>query len=287
MTGAPRLFLCHSSADKPFVMWLAKELSRAGIGVWFDEWEIRVGDSIVKKINEGISTSDYLVVVLSKAFVKSPWAQEELSSGILRTIQSQGAFILPLIIEDCEIPPLLAHRRYADFRENRMVGLSELLEATRLPEDRLSTRLQEYVSEFDEVAVEIRDASTMGVAAIPLKLVFVLNLIMEEAVRLRFAHEVDGTLLAKSMRWSNFYDQLEFLKTRGIDLSGVPIWGSLRNIRNYAVHPNGAGWPDDYHKGLEQLVGGLSELREVLVKLMAQSGQQDASTGRPASPAVR
>jgi hypothetical protein len=268
-------------------MWLAEELTRTGLRVWLDQWEIRVGDSIVRKINEGISTSDYLVVVLSKASVNSPWVQEELSSGILRTIQSQGAFILPLVVEDCEIPPLLAHRRYADFRKDKYVGLSELLEAIRLPEDRLNTELEEHLGRFDELAQEIRRASMMGIAAIPLQFIFELSFMMEDSVRLRFAHEVDGTLLARKMRWNAFYDQLEYLKTKGLDLSGIPAWGFLRNIQNHAVHPGGIGWPDEYYKGLEQLVGELSGLREVLVRLMVQNGQQDASTGRPASPSAR
>lgn len=42
----PSLFLSHSSADKTFVEKLAKDLEGVGVNVWFDKWEIKVGDSL-------------------------------------------------------------------------------------------------------------------------------------------------------------------------------------------------------------------------------------------------
>lgn len=40
------IFLSHTSLDKPFVEKLAKDLKRIGINVWFDKWEIKIGESI-------------------------------------------------------------------------------------------------------------------------------------------------------------------------------------------------------------------------------------------------
>lgn len=48
----PSLFLSHSSADKTFVEKLAKDLEGVGVNVWFDKWEIKVGDSLTGKIWE-------------------------------------------------------------------------------------------------------------------------------------------------------------------------------------------------------------------------------------------
>ena len=61
----PSLFLCHNSIDKPFVEKLAKDLVRVGINVWFDKWEINVGNSITWKIESGLQENDYLGIVLS------------------------------------------------------------------------------------------------------------------------------------------------------------------------------------------------------------------------------
>lgn len=56
----PSLFLSHSSADKTFVEKLAKDLEGVGVNVWFDKWEIKVGDSLTGKIEEGLQANDYL-----------------------------------------------------------------------------------------------------------------------------------------------------------------------------------------------------------------------------------
>jgi hypothetical protein len=72
MTGTlPKVFMSHTSSDKPFVARLAADLARIGVGVWYDSWEIRGGESIVEKINERLSANDHLVVVLSPASVRS------------------------------------------------------------------------------------------------------------------------------------------------------------------------------------------------------------------------
>ena len=49
------VFLSHNSADKPFVRKLALDLEKAGVRCWLDEAEIKVGDSLLDKIRDGIS----------------------------------------------------------------------------------------------------------------------------------------------------------------------------------------------------------------------------------------
>jgi hypothetical protein len=53
-----KVFLSHSSADKAFVDRLASDLERINVGAWYDKWEIRVGDSLIEKIQEGIDSND-------------------------------------------------------------------------------------------------------------------------------------------------------------------------------------------------------------------------------------
>lgn len=125
----PRVFLSHSTQDKDFVENLASRLTKAGLDVWYDKWEIRVGDSIAEKIEDGISASDFLIVVLSKNSVKSPWVRRELDAAITREISRKGAYILPVLAENCEIPPLLAGKRYANFTTTPDQAFEELIEA--------------------------------------------------------------------------------------------------------------------------------------------------------------
>ena len=122
-----RVFISHASQDKRFVRKLVAELKKHRLNVWLDEQEIQIGDSIVSKISGGLRDSDYLVAVLSKASVASPWVQAELNSALMDQISNKGTAVLPVLIEDCDVPALLRDRLYADFRGNFEAGLAKLL----------------------------------------------------------------------------------------------------------------------------------------------------------------
>lgn len=63
------VFLSHASEDKDDVAHpLAEHLRRHGLRVWFDEFELRIGDNLVAKLNAGISASRFGILVLSKDF---------------------------------------------------------------------------------------------------------------------------------------------------------------------------------------------------------------------------
>lgn len=75
------LFICHASEDKDFVRELVYELSDIGLKVWFDEFEINVGDSLRKKIEDGLKESSAGVVILSPSFLKGKqWTEHELTA---------------------------------------------------------------------------------------------------------------------------------------------------------------------------------------------------------------
>ncbi|MBK7809545.1 MAG: toll/interleukin-1 receptor domain-containing protein [Saprospiraceae bacterium] len=65
------IFLSHNREDKEFVRHLALDLRRAGIIAWLDEAEIKPGDSIIDKIEDGLKGSKYLAVILSPTSVNS------------------------------------------------------------------------------------------------------------------------------------------------------------------------------------------------------------------------
>lgn len=60
-----RLFISYSSQDKRFVVRLAKNLQAQGFEVWYDGWEIAVGDSIIEKVFAGIQASDGITALMS------------------------------------------------------------------------------------------------------------------------------------------------------------------------------------------------------------------------------
>lgn len=125
--GAKKVFISHSSHDKLFVDRLVTDLAKNGIPVWYDKLDLRIGESIPGKINDGLAGAKYFLIVLSPHSVTSVWVREELNSALMVQVAAGGTFIIPVLLADCEIPPLLSHRRFADFRKDYDGALSELL----------------------------------------------------------------------------------------------------------------------------------------------------------------
>lgn len=123
----PTVFLSHSSKDKPFVSRLATDLKSQGVPVWYDQWELKVGDSLSERIERGISQSGWLALVISKNSASSDWVQKELRAAQARELRDKSVFVLPIIIDDCEIPLFLLDKLYADFRASYEHGLEALL----------------------------------------------------------------------------------------------------------------------------------------------------------------
>ena len=103
-----RAFLCHASEDKQLVRRLAHDLHANGIDTFFDEWEIKAGDSLRRKIDEGIETCTHFLVVLTPTSVAKPWVNAELDAGFVKKVDGQ-AVLIPLRsgLGVDQLPPLL------------------------------------------------------------------------------------------------------------------------------------------------------------------------------------
>jgi len=132
----PQLFICHASTDKAHARRLAHALSGEGFRVWIDEAEIKIGDSLIEKIESGIFTSRNLVVLLTANSVSSRWCKEELRMALARQIKGEPIRVLPALFEDCEIPGFLLEKAYADFRDPTKfeAGIDALTAAVRVRE---------------------------------------------------------------------------------------------------------------------------------------------------------
>jgi len=121
------VFISHSSADKWFARKLETDLKVLGLQPWLDETKIVAGESIVEKVEQGVAKSDYCVIVLSKESVRSLWVRREWESVFWKEMQQKKTCIIPVLLEQCEIPPLLSAKKYADFTKGYNEGLVELL----------------------------------------------------------------------------------------------------------------------------------------------------------------
>jgi hypothetical protein len=112
-----RVFLSHTAADKPFVRKLARDLDNHGVKYWFDEAEIKVGESLIEKIRQALDEVDYVAVILSPNSIASPWVQREVDVAMNQEIQGKRVKVLPIMYRRCELPGFLLGKLYADFTE--------------------------------------------------------------------------------------------------------------------------------------------------------------------------
>lgn len=81
------VFISHASEDKDeIVRPLAHALKQQGLDVWYDEFELRLGDSLRRKIDAGLARSTFGIVVLSQAFFKKDWPNYELDGLVTRAV---------------------------------------------------------------------------------------------------------------------------------------------------------------------------------------------------------
>ena len=123
------IFISYSHADKEFVDRLCIQLVRARAPIWLDRWELNVGDSLLQRIQTAIQGAGALLVILSRSSVDSEWCKKELTAGLVRELEEKKVLVLPVLIEDCDIPLFLKDKLYADFRSDYDPGLAQQLKA--------------------------------------------------------------------------------------------------------------------------------------------------------------
>ena len=90
------VFISYASEDKEDVVSpLADALQAAGLSVWYDDFELGIGDSLRQKIDKGIASSRFAIVVLSKAFFNKGWPNYELDGLVTKAIDGDQ-ILLPI-----------------------------------------------------------------------------------------------------------------------------------------------------------------------------------------------
>src|SRR5258708_990250 len=98
------VFISYNHSDREVAERIVSLLVLNGIEVWWDEWNVLVGDSIYTRVCEGVTGSRYMAVLLSKRSLESRWVQEELDLAKVRELESRSVVILPLRLEAIELP---------------------------------------------------------------------------------------------------------------------------------------------------------------------------------------
>lgn len=104
----PRVFLSYGSEDRYLAEHIARALLAAGIDTWWDGWAITAGDSIRRKVEDGIEGCTHFIVLLTPTSVVKPWVNEEIDAGFMRKVGKQARFIaLRHDLEAEQLPVLL------------------------------------------------------------------------------------------------------------------------------------------------------------------------------------
>jgi hypothetical protein len=129
------VFISHASEDKDEVVRpLANALREAGLSVWYDEFELRIGDSLRRKIDRGLGSSRFGVVVLSQAFFGKGWPEYELDGLVTRAV-SGDQILLPI---------------WHNVSKREVIGYSASL-ADRLARSTSTHTVEEIAAEIAEV----------------------------------------------------------------------------------------------------------------------------------------
>jgi hypothetical protein len=134
-------FISYASEDREEVAQpLYEKLNKYGLKIWYDKFELRIGDALREKIDTGLASSKYGIIILSKNYFSKPWPKMELE-GLIQKEVGGITRILPVWhnIEHDEIlqySPILAGKYAGKTKHGIDVLVDDLLPIiTQTPSD--------------------------------------------------------------------------------------------------------------------------------------------------------
>jgi hypothetical protein len=133
------VFISYASEDKDAVaVPLAQVLRRAGLRIWLDRQELRIGDSLHEKIDEGLANSRYGVVIISPSFLAKRFPRKELDGLFAREDASERKVILPIWHQldkatVAKYSPILADRLAGDTANGIPFVATEIIDVVTEP----------------------------------------------------------------------------------------------------------------------------------------------------------
>jgi tetratricopeptide (TPR) repeat protein len=118
--GVADIFISYTSGDSDWAKWIARELESLGHTPHVHEWEIAGGGDIAAWMEERHHDADHILCVVSEAYLKAPYSSWERRAAQWAATTTRPNFALPVFIEACEAPTLLASVKRCDLH-----GLNE------------------------------------------------------------------------------------------------------------------------------------------------------------------
>jgi hypothetical protein len=153
----PLVFCSYSHSNKEIVKAIASGLRDAGIDVWIDEKDVTMGIGKADTISKGLDIADFLLFFISRHSTTSEWAIKELDIVISRRLSKpRNALILPVLLEDVEVPALLRDVKYLDLRDGNVSRtISDLVKIinrySEARSEKIAKRFIGYAEKRDEI----------------------------------------------------------------------------------------------------------------------------------------
>lgn len=139
------VFFSYAQADGDVVLPVAKALKEYGVKVWLDQQQLAPGDFLIEGIKDGLHKAKALVFFASRNSLTSHWARHELDYFMAQRVRSgAGPMLLPVVLEDVELPGVLRDVIYIDLRssgpEQAAIQIAAAVQGRRVDELRRSLR---------------------------------------------------------------------------------------------------------------------------------------------------
>jgi|GEM_PF-3439242 len=140
-----KIYCSYSSSDREIVLNTVNVLKNKGLDVWFDQLDISLGERWDESVERALDESNIVLVFMSKASLESSNVMDEFSIAIV-----EGKQIMPILIENCELPMRLKRFQYVDFANNYEAGMNQLLQALNASDSEFVSPINEKVTISNE-----------------------------------------------------------------------------------------------------------------------------------------
>ena len=114
------IFVSYTSSDRDWAFWIGQELEKLDHVAHIHEWEIDAGGNIPAWMQERQNKADHTLCVISNAYLTRPYSSWELQAAQWAAASERPNFMLPVFVEDCKAPTMLA-----PFKRCDLFGLNE------------------------------------------------------------------------------------------------------------------------------------------------------------------
>jgi TIR domain len=108
------IFVSYTSKDRDWANWIGRELEALGHVPHIDHWEVSAGGNIMEWMEKRHHEANHVLCIVSETYLKKPYSSLERQAGQWAAVTARPNFVLPVFIEPCEAPTLLAPFKRCD-----------------------------------------------------------------------------------------------------------------------------------------------------------------------------